>query len=170
MTRQRVAVRESLSTVRTRLGFVLMRLLMPFKLRPRLVNLTAVAHEVFLLRLLIQVNARPMVQHIRVSAKALVAVRAFDGHRAGVNPLVLHQSLPLHESLRTEATRVNANVEVMLEVERERVPTVECFLAQRALGRVDLKVFVQQLQRPELLVALGAHVSPFNLQSERRQL
>lgn len=80
MSGERVSVCESLSTIRTRLRLVLVSLLMPLELRPGLENLTTVAHKVFLLRFLVQMNSRSMVQHVGISPEALVAVWTFDRH------------------------------------------------------------------------------------------
>lgn len=143
VSREGVSMRESFAAVRAWLGLVLVRLLMPLQLGLRLENLAAVADKVLLLGLLVKMNASSMMQHVGVAPEPLVAVRAFDGHGSGVDTLVLHEPLSLNEALGAEATGVNSYVEVVLEMKREGVPRVECLLAQRALGRVDLEMLVQ---------------------------
>lgn len=83
---------------------------------------------------------------------------------------MFHQTLSLDKSLRTEATRVHSNVEMIFEMQREGVPAVEGLLAERALGRMDLEVLVEELESSELFIAFCAHVSSFDLQAERRDL
>lgn len=116
MSGERITMRETLATVRARLGLVLVRFLVPLKFRFSLEDLTTVTYKVLLLRLLVQMNSGAMVEHVGVPAESLITVRALNWHGTGVDPLVLHQTLPLHESLRTEATCVNANVEMVLEM------------------------------------------------------
>lgn len=137
-------MRETLATVRARLGLIFVRLLVPLKFRFRLEDFAAVTHKVLLLRLLVQVNSGAMVEHVGVPAEALITVRAFNWHGTGMDPFVLYQTLPLHESLRTEATCVNANVEMVLEMKGKGVPTVECLLTKRTLSWVDLEVLVEE--------------------------
>lgn len=144
MSGKRIAVRETLATIRARLGLILVGLLMPLKFCFSLEDLTAVTHKVFLLRFLVQVNSGAMVEHVGVPTEALITMRAFNWHGTGVDPLVLHQTLPLHESLRTEATCVNANVEMVLEMKGKGIPTVECLLTKRTLSWVDLEVLVKE--------------------------
>lgn len=83
-----------------------------------------------------------------------------------MNSLVFYKSLTLNKSLRAEAASMYADVEMMLQMEREGVPAVESLLTQRAFRRVDLEVLVQQLERSELFIASCTHVSSLDLQSE----
>ena len=167
---ERVSVRETLATIRTWFRLVFVRLLMPFELRFCLENLAAIAHKIFLLRFLVQMNARPMVQHVGIPPESLVTMGTFNGHRTGVNAFMFHQPLSLHESLRTESTTMHPDIQMVLEMKGKGVPAVEGFLAQRALRRMHLEVFVEEFQRPELLVALRAHVSSLDFQSQRGKL
>lgn len=113
---ERVAVRESLTAIRAWFGLILVSLLMPLKLGLCLENFSAVTDKVFLLRFLVKMNASPVMQHVGVASESFVTVRAFDRHGSGVDPLVLNQPLSLNKTFGAEATGVNPNVEMMLEM------------------------------------------------------